>query len=144
LIGKISTSQSFDGLFRYLLKPEKQAYIVGGNVISTNASDLSQEFNWIARSRPTTAKPVKHLIIGFAPADGEVSDEIKAKIAFAVVQKLGYTNNQYIAIAHRRNDPGHDWTHEHDHIHIVVNAGDRLISRKRSLRKRRSIWGNNR
>jgi hypothetical protein len=44
LIGKISTSQSFDGLFRYLLKPEKQAYIVGGNVISTNASDLSQEF----------------------------------------------------------------------------------------------------
>ncbi|MGL5804350.1 MAG: hypothetical protein ACRC2R_09735 [Xenococcaceae cyanobacterium] len=44
MIGKISTSQSFDGLFRYLLKPEKQAYIVGGNVRNTNASDLSQEF----------------------------------------------------------------------------------------------------
>jgi hypothetical protein len=64
------------------------------------------------------------LSIGFAPTDGVVDDSIKVAISEAVVNGLGYTNNQWIAIAHGRNDPGHDWQHDHDHIHIVINAID--------------------
>ncbi|MEM8831050.1 MAG: relaxase/mobilization nuclease domain-containing protein [Cyanobacteria bacterium P01_G01_bin.19] len=126
MIGKVTTGSSFDCLFRYLLKDDKQARIIGGDrlLLEPDARELASQFNWIASTRPTTKKPVKHISIGFAPTDGEVDDSIKVAISEAVVNQLGYTNNQWIAIAHGRNDPGHDWQHHHDHIHIVINAID--------------------
>ncbi len=126
MIGKITTGSNFDRLFRYLLKDDKEARIIGGDriLLEPNATELASQFNWIASTRSTTKKPVKHISIGFAPTDGEVDDSIKVAISEAVVNGLGYTNNQWIAIAHGRNDPGHDWQHDHDHIHIVINAID--------------------
>ena len=132
MIGKVTTGSNFASLFRYLLKDNKKARIIGGDrlLLEPNATELASQFNWIANTRPTTKKPVKHLSIGFAPGDGEVDDSTKLAISEAVVNKLGYTNNQWIAIAHGRNDPGHDWQHDHDHIHIVINGidfnGDRV------------------
>ncbi len=59
-----------------------------------------------------------------------MDEETKVAISEAVVNGLGYTNNQWVAIAHGRDDPGHDWQHDHDHLHIVVNGidfnGDRI------------------
>ena len=126
MIGKITTGSSFDRLFRYLLKDNKQAQIIGGDrlLLEPNATEIASQFNWIASTRPTTKKPVKHISIGFAPTDGEVDDSTKMAISEVVVNQLGYTKNQWIAIAHGRNDPGHDWRHHHDHIHIVINAID--------------------
>ncbi len=126
MIGKITTGSNFDRLFRYLLKDNKQARIVIGArlLLEPDAKELASQFNWIASTRPTTKKPVKHISIGFAPTDGKVDDSIKVAISEAVVNGLGYTNNQWIAIAHGRKDPGHDWQHHHDHIHIVINAID--------------------
>ena len=132
MIGKIITGSSFDGLFEYLFKDGKEAEIIGGDrvLLEPNATELASQFDWIASTRPTTKKPVKHLSIGFAPADGEVDDSTKLAISEAIVNKLGYTNNQWVAIAHGRNDPGHDWQHDHDHLHIVINGidfnGDRV------------------
>ncbi|MEO0927025.1 MAG: relaxase/mobilization nuclease domain-containing protein [Cyanobacteria bacterium J06643_13] len=132
MIGKVTTGSSFDRLFRYLLKDDKQARIIGGDrlLLEPDAKELASQFDWIASTRPTTKKPVKHLSIGFAPADGEINDSTKLAISKAIVNKLGYTNNQWIAIAHGRNDPGHDWQHDHDHLHIVINGidfnGDRV------------------
>ncbi len=132
MIGKIITGSSFDGLFEYLFKDGKEAEIIGGDrvLLEPNATELASQFDWIASTRPTTKKPVKHLSIGFAPADGEVDDSTKLAISEAIVNKLGYTNNQWVAIAHGRNDPGHDWQHHHDHLHIVINGidfnGDRV------------------
>ena len=132
MIGKIITGSSFDGLFEYLFKDGKEAEIIGGDrvLLEPNATELASQFDWIASTRPTTKKPVKHLSIGFAPADGEVDDSTKLAISEAIVNKLGYTNNQWVAIAHGRNDPGHDWHHHHDHMHIVINGidfdGDRV------------------
>ena len=106
--------------------------ILGGDrlLLEPDARELASQFNWIASTRPTTKKPVKHISIGFAPADEKIDDSTKVAISEAVVNRLGYTNNQWIAIAHGRNDPGHDWQHHHDHIHIVINAidfnGDRI------------------
>ncbi|MDJ0597201.1 MAG: relaxase/mobilization nuclease domain-containing protein [Pleurocapsa sp. MO_226.B13] len=126
MIGKITTGSNFDRLFKYLLKDNKEARIIGGDrlLLEPDARELANQFNWIASTRPTTKKPVKHISIGFAPTDGEVDNSIKVAISEAVVNGLGYTNNQWIAIAHGKNDPGHDWQHHHDHIHIVINAID--------------------
>ena len=118
MIGKITTGSSFDCLFRYLLKDDKEGQILGGDrvLLEPNAKELASQFNWIASTRPTTKKPVKHLSIGFAPADGEVDDSTKLAISESIVNELGYTNNQWVAIAHGRSDPGHDWQHDHDHL----------------------------
>ena len=126
MIGQITTGSNFDGLFEYLFKDGKEARILGGDrvLLEPNAQELASQFNLIASARPTTKKPVKHISIGFAPADGEVDDSIKVAVSESIVNQLGYTNNQWIAIAHGRNDPGHDWQHDHDHIHIVINALD--------------------
>ncbi|MEM9506786.1 MAG: relaxase/mobilization nuclease domain-containing protein [Cyanobacteria bacterium P01_E01_bin.35] len=132
MIGKIITGSNFDGLFEYLFKDGKEAEIIGGDrvLLEPNATELASQFDWIASTRPTTKKPVKHLSIGFAPADGEVGNSTKLAVSESIVNKLGYTNNQWVAIAHGRNDPGHDWQHDHDHIHIVINGidfnGDRV------------------
>ncbi len=132
MIGKITTGSNFNRLFGYLLKDDKEARILGGDRVffEPDAKALASQFNWIASARPTTKKPVKHFSIGFAPADRRVDEETKVAISEAVVNGLGYTNNQWVAIAHGRDDPGHDWQHDHDHLHIVVNGidfnGDRI------------------
>ncbi|BAU67428.1 Relaxase/mobilization nuclease family protein (plasmid) [Stanieria sp. NIES-3757] len=126
MIGKITTGSNFERLFKYLLRDNKQARILSGDrlLLEPDAKELASQFSWIASTRPTTKKPVKHISIGFAPTDGKVDVSTKVAISEAVVNGLGYTNNQWIAIAHGRNDPGHDWQHHHDHIHIVINAID--------------------
>ncbi len=121
MIGHIEHGSNFGGLFRYLLADDKGARIIGGNAAGRTPFELTQEFNNCADQRRTTKKPVKHLIISFAAADGYVSDEVKARIAKEAVEELGYTYNQYVVVDHHRDDPGHDWNHDHDHIHIAVN-----------------------
>lgn len=121
MIGHIETGSNFNGLFGYLLGQEKGARIIGGNVAGETSKELTIEFNNCADLRRTTTKPVKHLMISFAPEDGFVRDEIKARIGEVVVNQLGYNYNQYVIIDHDRQDPGHDWQHDHDHIHLVVN-----------------------
>ncbi|MGV2829334.1 relaxase/mobilization nuclease domain-containing protein [Myxosarcina sp. GI1(2024)] len=121
MIGHIEHGSDFGGLFRYLLAEDKGARIIGRNAAGRTPSELTQEFNNCADQRRTTKKPVKHLIISFAAADGYVSDEVKARIATEAVEELGYTYNQYVVVDHHRDDPGHDWNHDHDHIHIAVN-----------------------
>jgi hypothetical protein len=120
---------NFYGLFAYLLDKSKQAEIIGGNVEGKNIRALSLEFSRCAQRRTRTQKPVKHISLGFAPADGRVAKESKIKVAEKIVFSLGYTNNQWIAIDHDREDPRHDRSHDHDHIHIVINAIDLSGSR---------------
>jgi len=121
MIGQIRTGSNFGGLFRYLLSPEKGARILGGSAFGQTPAELTSEFNQCAKQRGTTQKPVKHIMVSFAPGDGEVSDEVKVTIGERVTLGLGYTDNQYIIIDHHRDDPGHDWNHIHDHFHIVSN-----------------------
>lgn len=121
MIGHIEHGSDFGGLFRYLLAEDKGARIIGGNAAGRTPGELTQEFNNCADQRRTTKKPVKHLIVSFATADGYVADEVKARIATEAVKELGYTYNQYVVVDHHRDDPGHDWNHDHDHIHIAVN-----------------------
>lgn len=133
MIGKITTGSCFKPLINYLLKKEK-SQIIGGNIITTEPNKIAQLFQNIANCRPTTAKPVKHYSIAFAPSDGYLDNQLKAQIAEEIVVEMGFTskfnyqgeelsmiNNQYLVVAHDREDPSHEQTHDHDHIHIAIN-----------------------
>ncbi|AFY92904.1 relaxase/mobilization nuclease domain-containing protein [Chamaesiphon minutus] len=123
MISNITKGSNFGGLLRYLLHESKQPQIVAPYMLADNASDLAIEFDRIASLRPTTQLPVRHISLSFAPADdGKVSDSDKEAIVVRVVAEMGYEDCQFIGIAHHRDDPGHDLPHDHEHLHIVVNA----------------------
>jgi Relaxase/Mobilisation nuclease domain len=123
LISNITKGSNFGGLLRYLLHESKQPQIVAPYMLGNNASDLAREFEKIANLRPTTQLPVRHISLSFAPGDdGRVSDADKEAIVVRVVAEMGYFDCQFIGINHHRDDPGHDLPHDHEHLHIVVNA----------------------
>ncbi len=82
---------------------------------------------------------MENFIISFASTDGVVKDELKANIAREIVSGLGYTNNQYVVVVHSRDDPGHHWVHNHDHIHIAVNMVNLEGERVNDWRSRRKL-----
>ncbi|NJR31744.1 MAG: relaxase/mobilization nuclease domain-containing protein [Chamaesiphon sp. CSU_1_12] len=133
MIGKITKGGNFRGLFDYLLNPSKRPIILteAQQCTGTTAIELTAEFEQIANLRPTTKLPVRHISLSFAPEDGEISPTIAAEIANRVMAAMGYGSCQYIAIAHHRDDPGHDWIHQNDHIHCVANAIDTSGNRVR-------------
>ena len=106
----------------YLLDPAKKPRIVSSCVASSTPTDIAREFRVVANLRPSVTKPVRHFSISFAPVDGRVDDVIKEAVALRVLDGLGYEDCQFIAIDHDRDDPGHDYIHDHDHIHVVTSA----------------------
>lgn len=121
-IAKISKGNGFRGVMDYLLDPDKRPHIISSCVFSSTPDNLAREFRLVANLRPAVTKPVRHYSISFAPEDGQVDDFTKEAIAFRILDGLGYEECQFIAINHHRDDPGHDYAHEHDHMHIVTNA----------------------
>jgi Relaxase/Mobilisation nuclease domain len=121
-IGTISKGTGFGGLFEYLLDVAKKPRIISSCVLNSDPTKLAREFRAVSNLRPTVRKPVRHFSISFAPEDGVVDDVVKEAIAFQVLDGLGYSDCQFIAIDHHRDDPGHDEIHDHDHMHIVTNA----------------------
>jgi hypothetical protein len=116
MIGKITTGSNFGNLFNYLFKEEQTPTLLKPEYTNRTYSEIAAQFREIADLNPHTSKPVKHIVLGFAPADGMVADDLKLKIAEAIVQELGYRNNQWVLVKHDR-----DLDHKHDHVHIVVN-----------------------
>lgn len=121
MIGKIITGRSFRGLVNYLLDPSKTPEIISTNLAGTDRNTMIWELNACAEQKPTTKKPVKHISIGFAPGDKSLTPETIDEIAQAVINNLGYGDNQYLVVKHDRYDPEHDRIHSHDHFHILIN-----------------------
>jgi hypothetical protein len=121
MIGIITKGSDFRGLLDYLLKNEKQPQVLNSQMLGQNASELAKEFNAVAAVRADVEMTVRHISLSFAPND-VVGDKDKVKIVDRVMKAMGYENCQFIAIAHHRDDPGHDLIHEHEHLHIVANA----------------------
>jgi Relaxase/Mobilisation nuclease domain len=124
MIGNITTGRHFRGLVDYLLDPCKTPQIVDTNLSSCDRNIITWELETCASQRPSTKKPVKHISIAFAPSDQQVSLNTIEEIALAVIDEMGYGNNQYLIVQHDRVDPGHDRIHEHDHFHILINMID--------------------
>ena len=121
-IAKISKGSGFRGIMDYLLDPDKRPRIIGGCVFTSTAADLAREFRMVANLRRSVTKPVRHFSISFAPEDGTVDDVIKEAISLRILDGLGYAECQFITVDHHRDDPGHDYAHHHDHMHILTNA----------------------
>jgi Relaxase/Mobilisation nuclease domain len=121
-IAKISKGSGFRGVMDYLLDPDKRPHIISSCVFSSTPDNLAREFRLVANLRPSVTKPVRHYSISFASEDGLVDDSTKEAIAFRILDGLGYGECQFIAVNHHRDDPGHDYAHNHDHMHIVTNA----------------------
>ncbi|WP_052056077.1 relaxase/mobilization nuclease domain-containing protein [Myxosarcina sp. GI1] len=124
MIGNISTGSDFRGLVDYLLDPSKTPQIVDTNLAGGDRNTMTWELDTCASQRLSTKKPVKHISIGFAPNDGRLNSKTIEEIAIAIINGLGYDNNQYLVVRHGRVDPKHDRAHEHDHFHILINAID--------------------
>jgi hypothetical protein len=124
MIGNITKGSDFGGICTYLLHPDKTAQIIGGTVAGTTPGELAAEFMAFASLNQRVKKVVNHLSLGFAPEDGVVTRELQEHIGERIMLELGYSNAQYLIVAHGRADPGHDTPHDHDHIHIVANAVD--------------------
>lgn len=121
MIGKITTGKSFSQLMNYLYKEGQGAKTIFKTTVFDTPEKIVKDFNRVARLRPTTTKPCKHIICSFAPKDGEVPWFTKADVAEEIVRELGYVNNQFLVVEHARNGEHHSHKHDHDHIHIVVN-----------------------
>ncbi|MFM2314208.1 MAG: hypothetical protein RLZZ04_3484 [Cyanobacteriota bacterium] len=122
MIGNINTGGDFRGLVNYLLDPSKTPKIIDTNLAGGDRNTMTWELDTCANQRPSTKKPVKHISVGFAPDDGQLDRETIEEIAIAIINGLGYDNNQYLVVRHGRVDPKHDRVHEHDHFHLLINA----------------------
>ena len=124
MIGKITTGKDFRGLVNYLLDPTKTPQILDTNLSWLDRNDMIWELDTCAKQRPNCKKPVKHISLSFAPDDGHLLDQTILDITDAVISGLGYDNNQILVVKHGRVDPEHDRAHDHDHVHILINAID--------------------
>jgi hypothetical protein len=122
VIGKISKGNGFGGVLGYLLDPDKRPRIISNCMESSKVDELAREFRMVSNLNRRVSRPVRHFSIAFAPEDGAVEDDIKEAVALRVLDGLGYKDCQFIAIDHHRDDPGHDESHDHDHLHILTNA----------------------
>lgn len=122
MIGKITTGGNFSKLFEYLFKKNQGAALIANNSFSDDPQKIAEEYNLVASRNSITTKPVKHIIVAFAPEDGRVEDKVKIEIAQEIVNSLGYTDNQWCVVKHNRKNSKHDWEHDHDHMHIAINA----------------------
>ncbi|WP_373539683.1 relaxase/mobilization nuclease domain-containing protein [Chamaesiphon sp.] len=120
MIGKIKRGKSFGGVCDYVLRQNKQVpgRIIGGNMVGQTATELTREFELVARFNSRVKVPVKHFSLSFAESDGIVSDDTKSLLAMDYMERMGYGNSQYLIVSHDRTD--HD--HAHDHMHIVANV----------------------
>jgi len=114
---------NFKDPLEYALSQEKQPQIIGGRCLGNTATEIAEEFREVAK-KGRSQKPCKHFYLSFAPEDTELSVIDKAEIVDEIVKRLGYVNNQYVTIEHGRDDPSHPKSHNHDHLHIIVNAVD--------------------
>ncbi|MDJ0572334.1 MAG: relaxase/mobilization nuclease domain-containing protein [Pleurocapsa sp. MO_192.B19] len=121
MIGKITTGKDFRGIVNYLLEPTKTPKIIDSNILSGNRKDIIWELSLCAELNSRCKNPVKHISLSFAPTDGYLFDQTVLDITDAIIEGLGYNNNQLMVVKHGRIDPGHDRTHNHDHVHILLN-----------------------
>lgn len=121
MIGKISMGKSFRGCIAYLLENKKQedklamnnrAEIINYNYCFGNKKELIEQFNDLRQLNLNLSKPVLHVSLSLAPGE-RVEQKILFQMIEACAQKMGFENNQYLAVEHSD-------TH-HQHVHIVVN-----------------------
>ncbi|MEO0373973.1 MAG: relaxase/mobilization nuclease domain-containing protein [Cyanobacteria bacterium P01_A01_bin.17] len=119
MIGKSSKGRGFYGTFRYVLEEgqaekDKDAHIIGGNMMGSDARELSKEAGEIRRIKPEIKQPVWHVSLSFPPGEMLTDAQMQqASDRFLAEMGLPLDRHQHLYVRH------HDT--EHAHVHLVVN-----------------------
>jgi hypothetical protein len=111
--GKIIRGAGFRGVLNYVLDADKQACIVGGNIVGRDAKSLAREFSHVRQLRPDCKKPVLHIALRL-PAGEDVSAEQWLKITLTLFKLMRLSANR-------------PWTlvkHLGEHVHLVTSRVD--------------------
>jgi len=110
-------------LASYLLRSEAEPEILASSFDSTQDA-IAQSLNRQQQSDVATRERTnhKHLIVAFAPGDGNVSLPDQSAIAAVMVRELGFDSNEFLAVAHNRQRGARDLREprEHDHFHVLI------------------------
>lgn len=110
MIGKIKNGANFKGVLLY--NEKENAEIIAKNMAGENQKELTKEFILGHELNPRVEKPVKHHILSFSKNDELDPDKLQS-ITQDYLNKIGYSNNQYVSYLHTDTD--------NPHLHIVVN-----------------------
>lgn len=111
MIGNQTKGRGFRGCLNYLLNKEK-GELIGGNTIGVTPRELATEFSIAYELNDEVKRPVYHASLSLLPGQ-RLSDEQWNEIAAKYLEKMGFTDNQYIVVRHSERD--------HDHIHILAS-----------------------
>lgn len=117
MIGKTVKGNGFGGVLRYLLEKPEAEYI-GGNMAATTPKGLAREFREIASHNTRVQHPVAHISLSPSP-DEELSDSKALEFTQAYMEKIGFSNCQWILVKH--SDTTTDNGKPRPHFHIVAN-----------------------
>src|SRR5258706_11732322 len=116
----ITRGGGFRGALNYVfdLAPEasheKNAELVGGNMIGDNPMALAREFAVVRKLRPDIKKPVWHCSLAL-PKDERLPTEKWHEIARDFMGCMGFDIDKTPYVVVRHNDT------EHDHVHIIAS-----------------------
>ncbi len=112
MIGRQTTGKGFGGCDRYL-REKKNSREIGRSLLkSTNKKGVNREIGAIRRLKPNLEKAIFHASLSLSPGQ-KLNDVTWSKIGHEYMQKMGFTDNQYLIYRHSDTDK--------DHIHIVAN-----------------------
>jgi Relaxase/Mobilisation nuclease domain len=124
VIGQITKGSGFGKLINYLLRPDKDAEILGTSACCETPNGIAREFELICSRNPLVSRTVTHISIAFANEDGVIDRDTKIKVGEKIIEALGHSNGHYLMVAHGRFDHGHRHDHDHDHMHIALTSVD--------------------
>jgi hypothetical protein len=111
--GKVIRGSGFRGVLNYVLDQEKDAHIIGGNLLGQDAASLSKEFSHVRQIRSDCKRPVLHIPLRM-PEGEDVSDERWLEIAIVFMRLMNLS-------------PSRPWTiikHLNNHVHLVTSRVD--------------------
>jgi hypothetical protein len=111
MIGKIVKGKSFKGCLAYVLS-KPNCVIVNANIGGETVHELAAEFEMSRQLRPKLEKTVCHIILSLHPRE-KLNDGSWQEIFDRYLARMGFTNNQFIAVKHTDR--------EHEHIHLITS-----------------------
>ncbi|MCP3967033.1 MAG: relaxase/mobilization nuclease domain-containing protein [Lentisphaerae bacterium] len=110
----VNRGSGFRGVLDYALRKDKNAEIIGGNMVGETSRALAAEFKASRELRPECERPVWHCSLSL-PKNEKAGDERWSSIAEKHLKNMDIDpdKHQYVVIQHKDT--------EYDHIHIIAS-----------------------
>ena len=114
MIAKIVQGRGFRGVINYVLEKERVQLLQAEGIRLKDREAIIRSFITQSKLNPKITKPVAHISLDFSAQDkAHLTDAFMVKVAQEYLQKMGYSNTQYLIARHHDTD--------HPHIHMVIN-----------------------